>query len=570
MALDLDQIRQLLKEAGYEEYDLADDSVIMDLLGKAFLILAKPLEDQIEFVKNAQSIENYATMEEWQMDQLIANVFIKRRGGSRAKTTIRMYFTNPQAIDIKKDEIYFYTKEGLKFFPQDNYSFTQPLFSTVEINGYRYFSVDIPVIAEEEGDQYNIKAGEIRYTNFKNSFFSHVENLQDAEGGIFKETNEQVVTSAKRAIATRDNVTKDAIYTVFTQRFPQIIDLSAIGYLDPEMQRDITRLSACWNGHMGGAVDVYVKVPLTFYSESVKALPSDYEDPDGVDYKIPGVQYQNLIVYDETTFETGNIVKIVSRNQAWYDYQWRNYNDILALTGSPYWVDIENNPGDSLFYFKSPVVYGLKFYHGTEELPIVAKKIYHMHNQYSIREAVDYWVQLPDGVNYDPNNPLEIRVEYWSSVNDLEQFQSAILEPAMRPIVADILFKNFIPIIIKEVKITYSGKELIYNEVEKALKDFLYYRIDKSPLYASEIIKKILEPSLLPEVGERTPQSISQDTILTTPMRISYRQLHIDGTETYTQTTNVIEPLDAPLLSSSERTVSLYIKKDFLSLSKEE
>ncbi|MDY6957831.1 MAG: baseplate J/gp47 family protein [Halobacteriota archaeon] len=552
-------LRQRLIDAGFDEYDLADDTVLMDITGKVFGILSAPLVEQMDLIETGQSIDNYNEMTTDQMDALVANVFLKRREGAKAKATVTVYFTSQQTVNVDAEESYFYTKEGLKFYPQTDYSFYPYQMTTESIQGVTYYVVKIPVIAEEVGDSYEVQAGTIVYSNLSIPFYSHVNNKLPASGGINEETNTDLKTSAMRAVATRDNVMKDSLWTVFMQRYGDLIDLYTVGFLDPEMQRDVCRASWCWFGHRGGMSDPYVKNKLQYVTNEVVAVDVD-TDESLVEFKLPTERDHNdIIVYDSGAYDDGNgsdLYKIRIRGDVRYQNDWMPFSSAYPTAD-----------GEISSFVEPTVVYGLKIEYGGSELDVVAMEVINIHHRYSMREAIDYYVVIPE---YDGG---AIEVSFYKN-ESISAYQDDIVQDSERPIVADTLFKNFIPIVIENLKITYvdnSMSPVVEKTVREAISDYLFYYSGTDPIYVSEIIKLVQDATgiKMPEIGERdSSPDITQDTIDTSPFVIEYAQYNIDGTVIRTKSTQILAPVRDDLISASNNTCRYYLGDDFLELVK--
>lgn len=552
----LDILRKRLQDAGFTDYDLSDDSVLMDITAKVFAILSAPLEAQMDIIEMGQSITNYDKMTADQMDSLIANVFLKRREGAYAKTIVSVYFTAEVDMTISATDVYFYTKSGLKFYPQSDYSFYKHQMMPETLLGTTYYRYDVPCIAEKRGSAYEVGENTILYSSMAVPYLSHVNNKNAATGGVTEEDNTALKTSAERAIATRDNVMKDSIWTVFMQKYGDLLDIHTVGYLDEEMQRDVARVSWCFYGHRGGMADVYVKTSPRNVTEKCIAVPPDTDESSVEFTDIDEEVFCNTVYFDQDAYDdaeaNGELYIIRSRGDVRVDYDWVPY--ATAFTQG----SINN-------YIPCPVVYGLTFKYEHGDIPILAVRSHNKHHTYSTREAVDYYVQLSEYMNET------ITAEYFRN-ESIENYQKDIVDPTSRPIVADILFKNFIPIVIDKLKITYVNTgtgTVVKKDVEDTIKNYLFNYTGTYPIYISEIIQLVVNKTgiVLPEIGVRdTSPDITPDTIADTPFYIEYTQHNIDGSKITTKSTRVLAAVENDLLSSSCRTCRYYLADNFLTL----
>ena len=118
-----------------------------------------------------------------------------------------------------------------------------------------FFYVDVPVVASEAGSAYYAAANEIVSVTDANVL--RVYNPYPISGGLDRETNIQLLNRVKDSIGARDLNTGSGFRATMLENFlSQIVTLQPIGFLDPEMMRDIV-----YNFHIGGRIDGWVKTP---------------------------------------------------------------------------------------------------------------------------------------------------------------------------------------------------------------------------------------------------------------------------------------------------------------------
>lgn len=291
--------------------DTRDNNGIGDLLIKPVTAILQPVVDEIIRIGDNQSLLNAANMNETELDELVANIFVTRKAGSKARGEVRVFFVDPVAITIPAASE-FLTIDGVRFFSLADVTITANQMSLNKDGDFYY--VDVLLEAEEVGSAGNIAAGAVVDFPGGPSTLARVENLSPFTGGTDRETNEELVERAKEAITVRDLVSKPAIKTVLLQEFDFIRDMRVIGYGDPEMERDfligdnlelglfppVDILDSSPGLHIGGKVDIYIRtVTLTEESIRIDAVkefivlrPKDIYDPP-VDP--PNVQYVNGI-----------------------------------------------------------------------------------------------------------------------------------------------------------------------------------------------------------------------------------------------------------------------------------
>jgi hypothetical protein len=274
MALNISNLTEYIRERIAEfdsEIDTADGTAIADLLVKPITTILQPLVDEIQRISDSQSLRNASTMSEDELDALVANLFVSRRTGGFATGIVRIFSVEP--IDIL-------VPVGAPFLSSTNVTFLAA--STVDISksqmrlnreGSQYYA-EIPVIAENPGEDGNVSAGSIVTAATLGPDIVRVTNPAAFTGGSDRETNEELAARAAVAITTRDMVTEPGIETILLEEFDDIIHLRSFGFGDPEMERDLLTGTGDFtlgglqplapiNGpsvHIGGKVDIVMKL----------------------------------------------------------------------------------------------------------------------------------------------------------------------------------------------------------------------------------------------------------------------------------------------------------------------
>jgi len=225
-----DRIKQEFPTIGAEEGD-----VLVDLLITPLELLLEPLKREIQIVRRGQSIAGHKEMRLEDAKDLAANFFTDWRGGARALTSLRVYFSSPTFVNIFTTAA-FTTSAGLKFYPVTSVS-VRPEVMLLQRSGTEYYA-DVLVIAETAGEEYNVAKGTI--TNVEGiSGWARISNLSAVTGGEAAETASELLARTRTSLAERSLNVRRGIVSRLKSDFPGIVDVEAIGYGDPEMDRDI-------------------------------------------------------------------------------------------------------------------------------------------------------------------------------------------------------------------------------------------------------------------------------------------------------------------------------------------
>jgi hypothetical protein len=248
-------IAEFLKTRLRQEYpsvSAEDGDAIVDLLINPLSLLLEALKREVSLVKLGQSVNNAATMREEDADALAANFFVTRRSGNFAYGVVRVYYSNPVQVYIPTT-VRFSTSSGLNFRPSSAQTFSAATLLLQRSGNYYY--VDVQVVAETQGQSYNIPAGSLTsvtsltgYTKFTNLFaFS---------GGTARETNVELLSRVRTSLTERSLNTRRGIVTRIQTQFPTIRSVEVVGYGDPEMQRDV--ITGTSDGHVVAAGTCFI------------------------------------------------------------------------------------------------------------------------------------------------------------------------------------------------------------------------------------------------------------------------------------------------------------------------
>jgi len=247
-------------------FELREGSAFRDFFIKPLVLILQPLRDEIEVVRTLQSLLNFDTMSDEDLDALIANIFLSRRSGNFSTGYVRVFFATSQNSTVVVGAA-FLAASGLRFLADADTAISSASMS-VNVSGSSYF-FDVPVTAEAPGSSYNIPAGTIVSAEVQIPGSIRVTNPEVFEGGISTETNTEYYNRAQTAVTVRNIVNDRSVITTLLDRFPYILAIVPIGFNDPEMERaGLTVLLPGPPQHTvtipdrGGHADVYIEADV--------------------------------------------------------------------------------------------------------------------------------------------------------------------------------------------------------------------------------------------------------------------------------------------------------------------
>jgi hypothetical protein len=233
----------------YPDLAIGDGDAITDLLVKVASLLWDPMVREVSRVRLGQSFQDPSTLTEEEAEALGANLFVDRAQGDFARGTVRVYFAQAQNVSVSSVN-FFSSRGGLRFFPTESQSIRiEEMVLNTDTNGLFYF--DVTAISEQPGSAYNIGPNEIvSIANLEAAV--QVGNPRRFTGGDDAQTATEFVDQAGQGLTERSLVTLRGIAAKLTKAFPEITRLNAIGFNDPEMQRDVIEGGGVGSPLVGG------------------------------------------------------------------------------------------------------------------------------------------------------------------------------------------------------------------------------------------------------------------------------------------------------------------------------
>lgn len=228
----------------YPSLSVGRMDAITDLLVRPVQVLIESFKREIQIIRQGQSVVNAASMRREDAEALAANWFTAPKTGGRSFGTARLYFSAPTYVAVLATSS-AYTSGGLRYFPTVPQFFSS---STVLLqrSGTEYY-VDVTLIAENTGEEYNIAPGEIVRAAGIGSV-TRIANLYAFSGGEAQETPAGLLTRVRTSLAERSLNVSRGISARLQTDFPSVRNLEVVGYGDPEMNRDV--ITGTSEGHV--------------------------------------------------------------------------------------------------------------------------------------------------------------------------------------------------------------------------------------------------------------------------------------------------------------------------------
>jgi hypothetical protein len=267
-------LKQLLLEE-FPDLDLSKGTVFQQFIlqtNAIFDSLSRTDQDRLRRSQSLQAINEDPTLADDDIvDRVLSNFQINRREASAANGTVTIVvsdnvpvtisattsFTdaatnrvfNPTASFVAYADVSQVVNEAdrlLQLRADGNYSFTIDVAETVDAGA-----------AVDSGTQFTVAPV---VPNLVQAFASEIQ------AGLPEETNEELVARLDDGISARSAADRLSIAALITDQFPDVLDMSIIGFGDEEMQRDKHNIFGIAHG---GKADIYVR---TQQATSTQAL----------------------------------------------------------------------------------------------------------------------------------------------------------------------------------------------------------------------------------------------------------------------------------------------------------
>jgi hypothetical protein len=227
--------KQIL-EAKFPELELREGTGLRDLVIRPSAMLLALINKAANyyFTQNTLTGVTNDTPTEV-LDAILSNWFLNRNLGTKSTISARLYFARKKNVAVSSDN-FFSPDNTLKFFPPESISYSAESLAYDSYSNEYY--IDVDMVAEKEGTEYNISSGSLLYfANFDPYFLRAEINYLKSES-ISSETNSEFIERSKSAISTRNLINAPSIDARLREAFNYITRLLTIGMGDPEMVRD--------------------------------------------------------------------------------------------------------------------------------------------------------------------------------------------------------------------------------------------------------------------------------------------------------------------------------------------
>lgn len=257
-----EQIISFVK-AAYPNVDLSPGTALRDLVVKIYAHLETRIQEQIDLALVSSSLleisKNPNAVDDEQVSRVLSNFNVERGDGSTASGLLRLFLSSSTSVVVSPDTKF--TLGGVTFSTPSSYVLVSSSNFTgassqrlIEPSG-SLFTVTLPVVASIPGSSGNVRASTV-VSSVTPALSSVVSAKADSDftGGADVEDNVSLLKKAKTGVVGKALSGRAHINAKLKTQFPEIKDVGVVGFLDPEMRRDLVQ-----DVHVGNRVDLYVK-----------------------------------------------------------------------------------------------------------------------------------------------------------------------------------------------------------------------------------------------------------------------------------------------------------------------
>jgi hypothetical protein len=250
-------------QAAYPTIDLSPGTALRDLVVKLYAHLETRIQEQIDLALISSSLleisKNPDVVDEEQVDRVLSNFNVSRASGSSASGVLRLFLPSSSSTVIPANTVF--TLAGEDFSPTQSFvlvnesSYTGDPSQRLLVSSGSLYTTTIDVAATSPGLSGNVRASTVvSKINPTNSRIVSAKADSDFVGGADADDNAALLVKAKDGVVGKAFSGRDHIKAKLKAQFASVKDVGVVGFLDPEMRRDLI------DGiHIGNRVDIFVK-----------------------------------------------------------------------------------------------------------------------------------------------------------------------------------------------------------------------------------------------------------------------------------------------------------------------
>lgn len=297
--------------------DVSKGTALYDLVVRPFGVLGTLCEENIARARNAGSLlriaQNPSIADTAMVDELLSNYRMTRRSGTTAIGTVTVSLSSavvtavPRGTEFTSGTLSFYTTDSFIGVPEAS-MVTASTDRVIRSLGNGLYGFEVDVSATSTGGLYRLQQGDVLAMTSPPSNYVSAWATADFTSGSDAETNTELIARMPASLANRTPGNTLNITALIKEQNADVLNVSIIGYGDPEMTRDRNNL---FDTGYGGKLDIYTQTDTTPTVQRITKtavlanvttktwqLSLDSDEAAGV-YQVQGIRRQDQLATGE-------------------------------------------------------------------------------------------------------------------------------------------------------------------------------------------------------------------------------------------------------------------------------
>lgn len=352
------------------DVDMSVGSNFRDIVVNPLSFILESYQRDHKKVLNNLSLKDPSLLSEGDLDSIGANFLVNRKEGSYHTGAIKLFFSEPVALNIPKNTRFISLDTGSEYETISYYTGTRIGMSTTNDFG-QYSTGPLQVRSVERNKSAALNKGSLLEN--KNSFKptpERIEVVEDITGGTQREDNESFLVRIRSAVKTSSLASSEVIKENIKGIDSTIEEVEVVGAGSPFMRRDLVDYEKLSGRTVESFEYVTKDQDLSIYYKAHKAYTDNFQittfsgespdvtwpnSPDSWENEFTNEQYKGISKLDDllkASQDQYNILTVPSWN---VDY----LNDFILSDGNRLdnnlvWTDEIRTTGGSLILGKTP------------------------------------------------------------------------------------------------------------------------------------------------------------------------------------------------------------------------
>lgn len=257
-------IRETLEDQ-YEDIDFGKGTVLFDLVVRPQALYMALNEENADMIRASSSLleisSNPLIATDEIVDAVLSNYRVTRTAGNKASGTITIVLSAAATTPIPSGSVFYsgtkeYSTSESFVGVTDSSLISNTTDRLIKENSSGYYEFSIEVVAAAEGEDYQLTQGTSLTADNPPSNYVKTFVTYDFSAGSTEETNSELIEELAKGASGKTMSTRLNVEAFVTEEYPDVSNMSIVGYGDPDMRRDSHNI---FGSGLGGKSDIYVQ-----------------------------------------------------------------------------------------------------------------------------------------------------------------------------------------------------------------------------------------------------------------------------------------------------------------------